>query len=120
APSPGVRRLGAGKDILLTDAETAFVRREKGRVTEAGLAGGGRLEVGGSTLIEVGPEVASAHVRYKGEVAEVSTRGRGTARVATGTAVRLVLNGKPVEKKPEAGQYRLEVGTEGEVTITAP
>src|SRR5207249_3286507 len=77
APSPSPRRFGTKEDGVVTDAEMAYVRRSGGKVTEAGLAGGRRLELAGKTLLEVGPDILSARVRYNGDVAEVSTRGGG-------------------------------------------
>jgi hypothetical protein len=119
APSAGPRKFGSGDDALWTDAETAFVRRAGGLVTEAGLTAGRRLEVGGMTILEVGPEVVSAWVRYKGDTAQVGARGRGTVRVAKGPAVKVVLNGKALAAKPEGDLFRLEVGESGEVALSA-
>src|SRR5205814_1884088 len=82
APAPALRTFGPQKDACVTDGEMAYVRRASGRLVEVGLAAGRRLELGGKTLIEVGPGVLAGQVRYNGEVAEVSARGHGTIRVA--------------------------------------
>jgi hypothetical protein len=117
APAPGARRFGSKEAGLATDGEAAFVRRAGGRLTEAGLVAGRRLEAGGTMLIGAGPEVLSVHVRYDGDRAEVSTRGRGEARIARGRAARVVLNGRPADPRVEAEQFRLEVGNPGPVAI---
>src|SRR5262249_42802249 len=90
------------------------------QVIEAGLAAGRRLEVCGKLLLEVGPDVMAAHVRYRGDAVEVSTRGAGAVRVAKGAAVRVVFNGKPVRAPAEADQFRLVLGRSGKVALTAP
>src|SRR5439155_27277599 len=95
APSAGLRRFGPREDACVTDAEAAYVRRTRGRVMEAGLVAGRRLELAGKNLIEVGPDILSASLRYNGDTVEVSTRGRGVVRIAKGPASKLVLNGKP-------------------------
>src|SRR5205085_1837685 len=82
APSAGLRRFGPREDACVTDAEAAYVRRTRGRVTEAGLVAGRRLELAGKTLIEVGPDIVCARVRYNGDIAELNTRGSGVVRVA--------------------------------------
>ncbi|MBI4027363.1 MAG: alginate lyase family protein, partial [Verrucomicrobia bacterium] len=49
---------------LTTDGEAAYVRKEGGKIVEAGLVGGQKLIYSGKTLIEVGPEIASADIHY--------------------------------------------------------
>lgn len=119
APAPGLRRFGAGKDSCVTDAEMAYIRRTRGLVVEAGLAAGRRLEVGGKTLIEAGPDVVSVHVRYAGDTAEVSTRGRGIVHVAAGPAAAVRVNGQRAREGAEAGSFRAEVGDPGTVALSA-
>jgi len=120
APSPRLRRFGSEKDACVTDAEMIYVRRARGQLLEASLVAGRRLEIGGKTLIEVGPDILATRVRYHGDRVEVSTRGRGEVRLAKGSATRLVLNGKSVRVEVKAEQFRVQVGDSGKIALTAP
>ncbi len=118
APASGLRRFGSNEDTLVTDAEMAVARRLRGRLVETALAAGGRLEVGGRTLIEVGPEIRSVAVHYRGDVAEISARGQGALRIAKGSATRVTLNGKSVAIQAEGDHFILRAGQPGPITIT--
>src|SRR5262249_29064043 len=119
APASRLRRFGTREDGCVSDAEMAYARREGGQVTETALAAGRRLEVGGKTLITAGPEGLSVNVRYQGDTAAVSTRGRGEVRVAKGRTTKLVLNGKPVSTTGAGDEFRAEVGEAGTAALTA-
>ena len=70
---------------MTTDGEAAYVRMRNGKVVEAGVVGGRKLVYSGRTLLEVGPEITSATVRYDGHKITVDARGHG----------RVVYEGKP-------------------------
>jgi len=119
APGSDLRSFGSQKDGCVTDAEMAYVRRTRGQVTEGGLAAGRLLEIGGKTLIGLGPDIMAARVRYDGNTVEVSTRGRGEVRIARGPATRMILNGKVVRAEVVGDQFRAEAGTPGKIALTA-
>jgi hypothetical protein len=120
APLAASRRLGAGAESIATDAEMACVRRRDGRLLETALVNGRRLEVGGTTLIETGPEVLAAHVRYVADRAEVSTRGRGMVRIAKTSATQVTVNGAALPLSAKGDRFEFLVGRPGTIQLTAP
>ena len=106
ADGPGLREYGP----LTTDGEAAYVRTERGKVVEVGLVHGRRVVHGGETLLDVGPQVESANVRYAGDTITADVRGHGKISVATGTGKTLVLNGKVVSPKEKGSARQGAVG----------
>src|SRR5205814_2087039 len=78
AVTPGLREYGP----LTTDGEAAYVRTEAGKVVEAGLTGGQKLSYAGQPLLEAGPGIESADVKYSAEKITVDVRGQGKLTVA--------------------------------------
>jgi hypothetical protein len=108
ADRPGLRDYGP----LTTDGEVAHVRTEQNKVVEVSLVRGQRVVHAGETLVEVGPQVASANVRYAEDTITLDVRGHGRISVAVSAQKTLVFNGKvlsPTEKN-FAGKRRWEVG----------
>jgi hypothetical protein len=84
------------------------------------MAAGRRLEIGGKTLLKAGQDIMSVHVRYQGDVLEVSTRGRGVVRVARGRATRFSVDGKPVRAAGSTEEFETIVGEPGKIELSTP
>ncbi len=120
AGRPGLRVYGP----LTTDGEAAFVRTGQGGVAEVGLAGGRTVCHAGRTLLEVGPAVDSADVRYAGDRVMVDVRGHGRVVVAAGPGKTLVLNGTVLSAEPKGSgarkRWEIELPDPGPLKIRAP
>jgi hypothetical protein len=120
ADGPGLREYGP----LTTDGEAAYIRTEQSKVVEIGLVGGQRVLYAGDTLLEVGPQIASANVRYASDSITADFRGHGTVSMAAGSEKLLMLNGKahPLEKKDGGGTKRrdVEIPNPGPLKLISP
>ncbi|MBI4027374.1 MAG: heparinase II/III family protein [Verrucomicrobia bacterium] len=120
ADKPGFRVYGP----LTTDGEAAYVRNEGGKTVEAGLVGGQKLIYSGKTLIEVGPEIASADIHYASDQITVEVRGNGKISMPAGSEKTLALNGTAlsVGKKGWWWKRKWEVAlaSPGLLEISAP
>ena len=117
AKSSGMREYGRG---LRTDAEAAFVRRRDGRVTEIGLVEGRQVIYGGKTLLEVGPDVDAAHVRFGDDIAEISAHGSGVVSLGTLSVDQVRLNGEIVEARRTKDRLNVRAGKGGRLIVGKP
>jgi len=117
---PALRTYGRFGWDLVTDGEVAIIRRDDGESLETGLIRGQRLSLKEQTLIEASPEIAAVHVRYVGDIAEITTRGLGKLTIAKRTATRATLNGKPVTATEANGLLRVAAPSVAAFTLTTP
>lgn len=120
AQSSALRKYGEGEQSLLTDGETAYVRRAGGRVVEAGLVRGERLDVGGKPLVTTGPDISSVYVRYTGAGVDVTTHGTGMVTVAANGAEKVTLNSRQARASAAGGVYTVYAGSTEKLAMTKP
>lgn len=120
AVAPVSRQYGDAKEGLTTDGEAAYVRRNGGRVTEAGLVRGSYLEHHGQRLIETTPDITSVYVRFSGQEIEVNAEGTGAIKVLADKGAKVVFNGKAATTKVKRGYITLQTGAAGPIVLTEP
>ncbi|MBI3860934.1 MAG: heparinase II/III family protein [Planctomycetia bacterium] len=120
AETGGLRSYGP----VATDGEVAYVRTEQGNPTQAGLVAGRKLIFGGRTLIETGPEIASASVQFAPDTIMADLRGHGRISVAAGAAKTFALNGKALTLGRDLalrdGRWEVDVPDPGPLELLSP
>ncbi|MBI4023598.1 MAG: fibronectin type III domain-containing protein, partial [Verrucomicrobia bacterium] len=93
-------------------------------IVEAGLVGGQKLIYSGKTLIEVGPEIASADIHYASDKITVDVRGNGRISMPAGSEKTLVLNGKTLSGGKKGWwwkrRWEVELASPGPLELSVP